>query len=72
MSSEERKRLARIRIGDGQIACRSCRQWGPEVVLLEPDRPLCPGCAAEQAGVDVETIREWLRSGKVRGVGPGG
>ena len=72
MSSEGEERLRHVRIKDGQIACRSCRCWTAEVVLLKPDRPLCLGCAGEQVGVSVETIREWLRAGKVRGVTAGG
>ena len=58
MSSGKRERFRYVQISGGQIACRSCRSWGPEVVLLEPDRPLCLGCGAEQAGVDIDTVRE--------------
>ena len=62
------KRLGHVRISGGQMACQSCRQWGPEVVLLEPDRPLCLRCAGDALRVDADTLREWLRSGKLRGV----
>ena len=58
MSSGKPERFRHVRIRGGQIACPSCRFWGPEVVLLAPDRPLCLGCAAEQAGVDTDTLRE--------------
>ena len=50
----------------------ACRGRVAEVVLLEPDRPVCLGCAGDQAGVDVETIREWLRAATPRGVTAGG
>ena len=71
MSSGRGKQFRHVRIRGGQIACQACREWGCEVVLLEPDRPLCLGCAGEQLGADAETIRAWLRSGKLRGATPG-
>ena len=67
MTSGEPERFGHARITGGQIACQSCRQWRTEVVLLEPGRPLCPGCAGEQVGADAETIRAWLRSPVPRG-----
>ena len=65
MSSGKRERFRHVRIRGGQIACGSCRQWSPEVVLLEPDRPLCLRCTGEQAGEDIETIREVVQLARV-------
>ena len=67
MDSETPKRVAHIRIGGGRISCASCCHPMAEVVLLEPGRPLCLGCAGAQAGVSADTIRDWLRSGQLRG-----
>ena len=71
MTSGEPERFGHARITGGQIACQSCRQWRTEVVLLEPGRPLCLGCVGEQLGAGVESIREWLHSGKLRAATPG-
>ena len=62
MRSGERERGAHVRIRGGRITCLACRGRVAEVVLLESDRPLCLGCAGDQAGMGFETIYEWLRS----------
>ena len=71
MDAGKRKRARHVRITGGHITCTSCGWSVIEVVLLDPSRPLCLGCAGEQLGADVEAIREWLRSGKRRGAAPG-
>ena len=71
VSEAGRGSIAPVRIREWRIACASCGRAVAEVGLLKPDRSLCPGCLAERTGADVETMREWLRSGGVRVVRPG-
>ena len=58
MTSGKGERLRRVRISGGRITCVACGCPAAEVVLLELGRPLCLGCAAEQAGVDIDTVRQ--------------
>ena len=71
MDSAKRERVRHVRITGGHISCTSCGWSVIEVVLLEPDRPLCLDCAAEQLGADPDSIREWPRSGKLHRAPPG-
>ena len=71
MTSGKGERLRHVWISGGRITCVACGCAAVEVVLLELDRPVCLRCAGEQAGVDVETVREWLHAAKAHRARPG-
>jgi len=47
-NARERAPIARVRIRGGRITCTACGRLSAEVVLLEPDRPICGNCAGER------------------------
>ena len=47
-TSPAREPIARVRIRGGRIICTACGRSGAEVVVFEPDRPICADCVLDR------------------------